>query len=133
MKTSLGLLAAAGLLAACGSNTQTASGPSQQGTGRTCFRPSEVAGWSSGRMGTINLRTDRNDYYQAKMIPACHDLDMSQQLAIQSRFGQMICVGGEADVVVPRSVTGGPEHCRIDDIRKLAPEEVAALPPADKP
>jgi hypothetical protein len=81
----------------------------------------------------VNLRTTRNEYYQAQLLTPCPDLDFSQQLAIVTRVSERICEGDDATLVIPQPRTVGPDRCRIDRVRKLTAEEVAGLAAGEKP
>lgn len=119
----------AALLVACASDAAVEDKPK----GRSCFLSSDVSGWREAKPNHINLRTQRGDYYQAVLYPTCPNIDFNNQIAIVTRTSEWVCVGDDAELVAPKGFGAGPDRCRIDDIRKLTSEEVAAIPNGEKP
>ncbi len=98
---------------------------------QACFYARNVSSWSSVDRSTINLRVNVHDYYQLKLLGDCADIDFSQRIGLQSRGGDWICSGLDVTVIAPSPI--GPQRCAATGLRKLTPEEVAALPPKQKP
>jgi hypothetical protein len=65
------------------------------------------------------------------MFGPCPDIDWNQRIALISRSGSTICTGMDAEVVTRSPI--GPQRCPVRSVRKLTPEEIAALPPRAKP
>jgi hypothetical protein len=126
----IAVLTLAAAIAAC---AQDAPRLTASGQPRACFLARDVADWEKGRPGQLNLRTTRGEYYQAAVFPSCPEIDTSQQLAIVTRFADRVCEGHDATLIVPTSLGRRPDRCRIDRVRRLTAEEVAALPPGEKP
>lgn len=98
---------------------------------RQCFRPSQVYGFASADEKTVNLRVGARDVYQFEMYGRCHDVDWAQRIAIVSRGSSWICRGLDAELITPSPI--GPQRCNVKNMRKLTPEEVAALPRRARP
>lgn len=125
-------LALAALATANASDAQTPEAKPK--ASRACFMANDISGWKEVRPGLMNFRTLRKEYYQAIVYGPCPNLDFSQQLVIVSRLSERICENEDATLVIPRRAGDfGPERCRIDNIRKMTEEEVAALTPREKP
>lgn len=132
----ISLIAAVTLAALAGASASDAQAPQEtpRKASRACFLANDVSGWKEARPGLMNFRTTRKEYYQATVYGPCPRLDFSQQLVIVSRMSERICEGDDAVLVMARGAGDvGPERCRIDKIRRLSDEEVAALAPKDKP
>lgn len=114
-------------LAACGS-TKTA-GPA--GAPKSCFNAANVTNYAGVDRETVNLRVGVNDFYQVKMLGVCPNIDWTQKIGLESTSGSTICTGLDLTIHVPGPT--GPQECAADSIRKLTPEEVAALPKGQKP
>jgi hypothetical protein len=100
--------------------------------GRTCFMADDISGWAEGGPGKVNLRTRRGDHYEAVLLTACPELDFTQRMGVISRSDR-ICVGDDATLITRSSGVAGADRCRIDRIRLMTPQEVAALPKNQQP
>jgi hypothetical protein len=124
----LSILAAA-LVAGATSGAATAADKKPP---KACFQTDEVRNWKFyDHQQRINLSTSRKDVYTAEVIGICPSGDFSQTLGIKPRSSNFICEGDDAGLFV-RSLSGA-ERCRMDRIRKLSADEVAALPKEEKP
>ena len=82
----------------------------------------------------LYLRVGAHDIYRAKLFSSCFDIAWVHRLALVSRSSSLICEGPNLDVdVVVRSVGIGRQRCPVTSIRKLTPDEVAALPNGARP
>ncbi|MDB5423459.1 MAG: hypothetical protein JWQ29_875 [Phenylobacterium sp.] len=132
MKTKTALAAfAAALFALCAtaSAPALAKSPTQPGK-RQCFFASLANGFAAPDERTLYVRVGVRDVYEFQMFGSCPNLDWSQRLALVSHTSS-ICTGMDADVVTRGPI--GPERCPVRSVRKLTPEEVAALPPKARP
>ncbi len=130
MKVTLVLAAlAAAALAGQAAAAQTASQP------RECFYSGNVRGFSAVDDETINFQVGgRNDIVQVKLFHPSNDLKFANGVALISRGGSYICSKFDATVVVPGVTTGiGAQRYPISSIRRLNPQEVAALPNKQRP
>ena len=136
--TRTGLAAVAGLLAAGAAgcaDTQPNKSERAADTGgnptRSCFYARNISSWSPQDATTVNLRVNVNDYYQLKLLGPCNDLNWDQAIGLEHRGTSWICDG--LDAVIVTSGRSGPRRCPATSVRKLTPEEVAALPKKAKP
>jgi hypothetical protein len=121
--------ATAALLAACNAYGEppvgTAAAAPASG-GRQCIYTPNISGFRQGPNDTVILNTNSRDYYEFKTQRYCADrLDWHQSIALRSRTGAFVCAGYDAEIYVPDAI--GPTYCPVYDMRKLSPDEVAAL------
>ena len=128
MKTHLAIAAAA-LLALAGATASAADKPAGK---NECFWTRNVTSFAAPDNQTLYVRVNSRDVFRFDMFGPCPDMDWNQSLALVSRSGDNICNGMDAEVV--SHATGvGPQRCAVRNMRKLTPEEVAALPRHAKP
>ncbi len=133
MQTRLALGAAmAALLAAAPAAPTLAKSPVEPSAKRQqCFFPSSVSGFRAADEHNLYLRVGVRDVYQFEMFGPCQDINWNERIAIVTRGGGTICSGMDADIVTHTSI--GPQRCPVRSVRKLTPEEVAALPKKSQP
>jgi hypothetical protein len=123
----LTLTAGALLLLATGQATaETAKAP------KACFSARNVANFAVVDERTLNIRVGVRDVYQLDLLGICPDIESQNEIAIKSRGSSFICSPFEATIVAPGPF-GRKQRCEVRGIRKLTPEEVAALPSREKP
>lgn len=98
---------------------------------RQCFFASNVNNYSAVDDRTVNVRVGVKDVYELKLFTRCPDIDWSHKIALVSRGGSSICDGFDATIIVDSTI--GPQRCQVDKVRKLTPQEVAALSSKAKP
>jgi hypothetical protein len=126
--------AAAALLVmlSTGGSSQAADPPATaKAAARHCFWTRDVNNFSALDDRTVNIRVGLKDIYSLDLFGACPDIDWTQKIGIESRGGSSICTGFDATLIVPSTI--GTQRCTVRNIRKLTPEEIAALPPKAKP
>lgn len=121
---------AAALIALSAVAAQAADKPASN-TGRQCFWTRNADSFAAADEHTLNVRVGVRDVYQFEMLGPCPDIDWNQRLALVSRGGSTICTGMDAEVVTHSPI--GPQRCAVRGVRKLTPEEIAALPRRAKP
>jgi len=126
-------LAAATVLALTGAGFAPAfaADPAPAKSARQCFYANSINGFTAVDDRTVNLRVGVKDVYQLDLLGPCPDIDWSHQIGIESRGSSWICSGLDAMVITKSSI--GPQRCAVRNIRKLTPQEVAALKPKQKP
>jgi hypothetical protein len=127
---SIGVLAAA--VAASAHAQPPAAPPSAVKPARACFFKQQMNGWKEVGDRQVNIRVSVRDVYEIALDSPCWNLKWSQSLGIESRGSSSICTGDTVDVIVPDRATG-PDRCFGRVVRKLTPEQVAALPPKQRP
>ncbi len=96
-----------------------------------CFWTRNVTGFAAADEHTLNVRVNVRDVYQFEMFGRCPDIDWNQRIALVSRSGSSICDGMDAEVITHSPL--GPQRCQVRSVKKLTPEEIAALPKRAKP
>jgi hypothetical protein len=129
MNTHVALAAGAAALLALTATPAAAKSPQAQPN--QCFWTRMVDGFAAPDDHTLNVRVGVRDVYQFQMLGPCPDIDWNQRLALVSRSGSNICTGMDAEVITHTQI--GPQRCAVRSVRKLTPEEVAALPSRAKP
>lgn len=124
-------IAAIALLAAAASPALAADPAKAAPAKRQCFLASNVTNYSAVDERTVNVRVGVNDVYELKLFSRCPDIDWSHKIGLISRGGSWICDGFDATIIVDSTI--GPQRCTVDKVRKLTPDEVAALAPKAKP
>jgi len=104
-----------------------ASPPAQQ-----CFFANLVNNFKEVDDHTVDLRVGVNDFYQVTLMGTCDELKWAQAIGLDHRGSPTICTGLDLTLIVPRHPMP-PERCPATSIRKLTPEEVAAMPKGQKP
>jgi Family of unknown function (DUF6491) len=99
-----------------------------------CFWASRVENFAAVDTQNLYLRVGIKDVYQAKLFATCLDLDWVHNLALISSPSSLICEGPTLNVdVAVRGVATGRQRCPVTNVRKLTPDEVAALPKGARP
>jgi hypothetical protein len=100
----------------------------------SCFWANRVENFAAADERNLYLRVGPRDVYRAKLFSNCFDLDWVHHLALVSHSSSLICEGPNLDVdVIVRDISVGRQRCPVTDIRKLTPDEVAALPKGARP
>lgn len=120
--------ALAALAAACAEPPRPAAGPP-----RACFLSRQVDGFAARGMDGVNLKV-RQDYYALDFIAACPEADEALRIRLRPLRGggAFICEGDQVNVVAYSRVTG-PRTCLARSVRRMSPQEVAALPKGQRP
>lgn len=126
-------LAAALLALACAGSAAAADKPTDTAKPQNaCFWARMANGFAAPDEHTLNVRVGVKDVYQFEMFGPCQGLDWDQRVALVSRSGGSICTGMDAEVIA-HSPGLGRQRCMVRSIKKLTPEEIAALPKHGKP
>jgi len=120
---------------AVGASAQPSGGASPPPKPRpSCFWTSRIENFAAVDEQNLYLRVGIHDVYRAKLFSNCFDIDWVHHLALISRGSSLICEGPNLDVdVIVRDVAAGRQRCAVTEIRKLTPDEVAALPKGARP
>jgi hypothetical protein len=99
-----------------------------------CFWTSRIDNFAAVDEQNLYLRVGVRDVYRAKLFSDCFQLDWVHHIALVSRGSSVICEGSNLDVdVIVHDVALGRQRCPVTDIRKLTPDEIAALPKGARP
>jgi hypothetical protein len=100
----------------------------------SCFWASRVENFAAVDQQNLYLRVGIKDVYQAKLFSTCLNLDWVHRLALVSNPSSLICEGPTMNLdVVVRDAGAGRQRCNVTNVRKLTPDEVAALPKGARP
>lgn len=98
-----------------------------------CFSSTQWRGWSSPVDDVIYLKVGVNDVYRVDLLPGTGRLDRGGQFIVSEvRGSNRICSANDLQLWIADSV-GFRTPLFPKTLRKLTPEEVAALPPGDRP
>jgi hypothetical protein len=111
--------------------TSCESTPPEGLANRQCFHARNVQNFRPQGDRIVNVRVAVNQVFQFELMGSCPNLNFSQRLGLRTRGSQWICSGLDADLIVPSTI--GPSRCPVNNIRRLTPEEVAALPRGARP
>jgi hypothetical protein len=129
MRLTISLAAALAILVGCAqqpSSSTTAANRNQ------CFLPRFVNGFAAPDDQTLYVRVGVNDIFRFEMFGRCLNMDWHQRLGLVARPGPWICSGMDAQIIT-RGRGVGRQTCFVSNMRKLTPEEIAALPPRSRP
>lgn len=99
---------------------------------RECFLSRNLNGFNAPDDHTLYVRSGVKDIYRLDLMSSCINLTFRQSVGLKSTGGSdWICDPLDAEVVY--GDVGIPQRCPVTAIRKLTPDEVAALPKKDLP
>ena len=105
--------------------------PPADAKARQCFWAPSVTSFAAPNDKVVNVRVGVKDVYELEMLGPCQDVDWNNSIALVTRGSNFICSGMDADIVSRSTI--GPQRCPVRNIRKLNPEEIAALGKRAKP
>ncbi|THD70650.1 DUF6491 family protein [Phenylobacterium sp.] len=99
-----------------------------------CFWSRNVTSFAAPDDHTVYIKVNLRDVYRLDLMVSCPDVDWDQRVALVSNRGAGGSICGPLDAEIVSHATGlGPQRCPVKALRKLTPEEVAALPKKAKP
>ena len=102
--------------------------------GASCFYVRDVNNFTAPDEETVYLRVGVSQVYRLKLFAQCLDVDWVHHLALFTHSDPWVCEGRGLNVDVGvRQIGLGRQRCPVDDVRKLTPQEVAAIPTRDRP
>jgi len=123
-------LAIVALAAAVAPATAAPGGP----TGRSCFASHEWRGWTApGDGDALYLRVGLRDVYRVELTPGSHVRKHSDEFLVNRvRGSNWICSPLDLDLTLNDHI-GIRQPLIARSLRKLTPEEIAAIPRKDLP
>ena len=114
--------------------TPAPSAPGMMAASADCFSSTQWNGWSSPADDVIYLRVRNNDFYRVDLLPGSgRNLESGGRFIISEAHGSgRICTANDLDLAMADSL-GFRTPLFPRTLRRLTPEEVAALPPGDRP
>jgi hypothetical protein len=133
MRLTITLAAAAALLATGASPAAVAETTKPKSDRNQCFYTRNADSFAAPNDKTLYVRVGVRDIYRFDMFGPCQDIDWNQRLALVARGGSdWICDAMDAEVI-SRAQGLGRQRCLVRHMRKLTPQEVAALPKDARP
>jgi hypothetical protein len=110
-------------------------------SGRVCFHTRDVNGISVSspigpkKLDGVYLRMNNHDVFQLSLTTICtEDLQDSVRLGIEAtNVGGTICQGTDAHIIAQSKLTGQRRECWGSELRKLGPDDLAAIPAKERP
>lgn len=133
LRSSIPSVLAVALLAAAASTTAAAAAPGPAAE-RACFLSNSWEGWSApGDSDFLYLRIHMHDIYRVDLTPGTRvHKDGDRFLVSRIRGSNWICSHLDLDLTLSDHL-GFQEPLIARSLRKLTPEEVAAIPAKDLP
>src|ERR1700744_746912 len=132
MKTPALLAAAALTLAAAAA--PFAATAADKPSADQCFWARNITSFAAPDDHTVYVKVGMRDVYKMDLMISCPDVDWNQRVALQSSRGAGGSICGSPDVEIISHATGlGHQRCPVKAMRKLTPDEIAALPKKAKP
>ena len=112
----------------------TAIATPEKASTRDCFISGSWRGWSAPRdADALYLRVQGNDIYRAELTPGSHVHRYGGEFLVnQIRGSSWICSALDLDLAL-MDYSGISRSLIATNLRKLTPEEVAAIPREDMP
>ena len=108
------------------------AGSGQSLSGRDCFSTSDWQGWSSPAPDILYLRVRIHDIYEVRLSGGSHQLQYpGAHLINEVRGSNRVCSAIDLDLSVGDN--GFVQKLIPQSIRKLSPEEAAAIPKKFRP
>ena len=125
------LLLAAGACALAATTSQAAAKPAPDSN---CFLSTQWRGWTASKDGDVlYLRVGLSDVYRVGLIPKSRVRKEPDYFLInQVRGSSWICRPIDLDLELSDHL-GFRQHVFVRELRKLTPEEIAALPKKEVP
>lgn len=125
-----GALGSMALLAACAPAPDEPGDAGAASSARACFWPGQVSGFRTVRdaeagSDRILVSVGVKDTYLFETFGSCPDIDYAETIGFDQNGSGQICRGVDVDLIVPGPA--GTRRCAVRMIRKLTPDEVAAM------
>jgi hypothetical protein len=131
IRPTVALLTALALVPVAGSGL--AAEPSAPPTKQACFYSRDIDNFAAVDDRTVNIRVGLKDDYRLDLFTDCLGVRWSDRIALISRPGAFICAGEPQNLTLFVHTSIGPLRCPVSGIRRLTPEEIAALPRKQRP
>ena len=128
----LGMLAAAPLAPRAQPAPQPAPRPANDAAKQQCFYARNISNFTANDNRVVYLRVGVRDIYRLDLMTACPELGFRQTIEVSRANGSSnICSG--VDLTIGFRQSGARRVCPVREMRRLSPDEVAALPKRDRP
>jgi hypothetical protein len=134
---SLAAASAAALLGALAVSAaaQPPPAPPPKPAGSACFWVRNVTNFAANDTNTLYLRVGGNQVWRLSLFANYFQINWVHRVGLRSRGASSnVCEGRNPGLdVVVRDVAIGRQSCPVTDVRKLTPDEFAALPKNARP
>jgi hypothetical protein len=103
------------------------------GPAGSCFYMSQLESTRAADARTLYARVGGNRYYRLVMKSDCEGMRGNSETIVLKPFSSTGSICGPADVDVYLTSHGTAQHCAVDSITRMSPDEVASLPKRDTP
>jgi hypothetical protein len=112
--------------------TAAAAAAAPPATHNQCFVRRNINGFSAPNDRTVYIRVGVSDVWRLDLMTDCTGLSFRNAFGLEARPARAwICSPLDATVIVRQ--TGISQRCPVSAMRKLTPDEIAALPRRDRP
>ncbi len=100
-----------------------------------CFWVSNVTNFAANDTNTLYLKVGFKQTWRLSLFANCFQLNWVHRVGLRSRgVSSNVCEGSNPGLsVVLRDTAVGRQSCPVTDVRRLTPDEVAALPKNARP
>jgi hypothetical protein len=127
------------LIAALGLSCLLSLGPAAVGQAnqtvtpsRACFHNSSTIRFASIDSRTLYLRA-HGQVFELKLVSACLGADWRHDIRLRTSGSTLVCEGSGLGVEIVARSPSRSQRCQVTSVRKLTPEEAAALPTRAQP
>jgi len=104
-------------------------GPDAQPDLNRCFNGRHIVGVNRSGPKTVIVQSRQGPIYQLQLTDGCEALNAADKIAVRAD-GDAVCPG--RDAVLVSQTPSGAKRCRVSDVRRLNPTEIAALAAATR-
>ena len=105
--------------------------PSKGDSARQCFYERNINNFTVPGNRLVYIRVGVADVYRLDLMTDCPEITFRQDLGFSRSASGNIC--SAVDMQIRFQQNGVRRICQVSDLRKLSPDEVAALPKRDRP
>jgi hypothetical protein len=113
-------------LSACAAGGADAPRSYAAGT-EQCFYNSDVRSFTDAAPNVALVAVGANDAWELTLQAGCPSVAAASKVGLVSRGRTRICAGSDAELIVPNLSGAGSQRCLVRTVRKLTPEEAAAV------
>jgi len=111
---------------------EPSSPPAKDAASRQCFYASNINNFTTEANRIVYIRVGVSAVYRLELMTECPELSFRQDIGFtRADRGSSIC--SAIDLTIHFSQNGARRICPVTDMRRLSPDEVAALPKRLRP
>ena len=106
--------------------------PAPDAARQSCFYARNISNYTAASDRVVYLRVGVGEIYRLDLMTDCPELSFRQDIGFErADRGSSIC--SAIDLTITYRQNGARRICPVREMRKLGPEEIAALPKRDRP